>query len=121
MLSLTGGSMTTTRTCTWRTARSANYPHTIVPFTGDLPDHPGNYILAKEVPSGWIPLYIGQTASLKRGLSHLFQHESYPCAIQNGATHIHFYVNQKGEASRRAIEQALVKRYQPDCNRRTNT
>ena len=112
--------MTTTRTCTWRTARRANYTHIIAPFAGDLPDHPGNYVLAKEVPSGWIPVYIGQTASLKRELSHFFQHESYPCAIQNGATHIHFYVNQGGEASRRATQQALVKRYRPSCNRRTN-
>ena len=110
--------MTATRTCDWR-AGGANYPHTIVPFTGDLPDHPGNYILAREVPAGWIPLYIGQTDNLKEILSHPFRHENHPCAIQNGVTHIHFHVNRKGEASRRAIQQALAKRYRPACSRRT--
>ena len=110
--------MTSTRTCTWRTSPSSRYQHLITPFHGQLPNAPGNYILAREAPAGWIPLYIGQTNDLSHVLARLIQHESYPCAIQNGATHIHFYINQKGEASRRAIEQALVKRYQPACNTR---
>ena len=105
------------RVCTWRSGSGVRYPHDILPMDGDFPVAPGNYILAREMPTGWVPLYIGEAGNLKETLSGLVRHEKYPCAMRGGTTHIHLHTNPGGEQARLSEMRDLVARYRPACNR----
>ncbi len=58
-------------------------------------------------------VYIGQMSSLKDGLA---DHEKEACAKNEGATHVHAYINSGGEAVRLAEESDLIRRWKPVCN-----
>ena len=109
--------MTATRTCPWKTSRNRTYVHHIIPFTGHLPSEPGNYLLAMETPAGWIPLYMDDTADLQDVQKRTLADSAYTCALQGGATHIHYYINHDGAESRHTLRRDLVNRYRPACNR----
>jgi len=81
------------------------------------PRQPGNYIYAVEsTPSKLLPLYIGQTDDLDRGLL-----ERDPECNPFGATHLcaHFNYYEYGVAGRLAEERDLIELWQPACNRST--
>lgn len=82
-----------------------------------MPSDPANYILAKEDFMGWVPLYIGHAQDLRSRLEQLALHENHVCAIRRGVTHVHVFTNHEGEQAQRHIEEELVKRYRPACNR----
>ena len=111
--------MTTTRACAWTSNSGNRYDHEVYPIGGSLPHAPGNYILSKKTPTGWVALYIGQTNDLRQRISLLAQHGGHPCAIRSGMTHVHVYVNHGGRQSRLEIERELITRYRPICNRGT--
>ena len=60
----------------------------------------------------WVPLYVGQAASLSNRLSG---HEKWPQAVRLGATHIHAMAVQR-QADRDHVEEHLIKRWQPTLN-----
>jgi hypothetical protein len=99
--------------CVWTGLSGHQYEYTIYPAGTQWNDVPGCYIFAKRVPQGWVALYIGQTESFKNRFD---DHHKWPCALRNGATHVHARVNNAGETSRRTEERDLIERYQPTCN-----
>ena len=100
-------------TINWPGKSGKQYKYWISQIGGGFKDEPGNYIYAKDTPTGWFPLYIGETSSLK---DRLADHEKEPCAKQNGATHVHSHTEHGGEAIRRIEEEDLVEKWHPVCN-----
>lgn len=104
--------MTTTETCTWTGKSGTVYTYNIRPLDNNWNDVGGNYIFAKETtPTHWTSVYIGQTGSFRDRLPN---HEKRPCAIRNGATHIHAHTN--GESAREAEETDLLANHETPCN-----
>ena len=60
------------------------------------------------------PLYIGKTDSF---LDRLPNHEKWPEAARQGATHVHLLVMERADL-REEIEKALIEHYQPTLNDR---
>ena len=79
------------------------------------PNHvPANYIFARlNANNAWTPLYIGETSDLADRLTN---HEKWPCASQNGVTHIHAHTSPANEAQRKQEEADLIARWSPMCN-----
>ena len=96
----------------WR-GISGNYGYFIYRIGTVFKDEPGNYIYAKETSTSWIPVYIGQTSSLKDRLAN---HEKEECAKKNGATRLHAHTQSRGEVIRLAEESDLVRKWDPVCN-----
>lgn len=102
------------RTILWAGASGTQYKYWILDMDASLKDQPGNYIFAREVsPGRWVPLYIGETDSLRRRLA---DHEKLPCVRRNGGTHIHAHTSSSDEDVRRAEESDLIKKWDPPCN-----
>ena len=109
--------MTTTTKVNWQGTSGTVYPYDVFQLNTSWNDVPGNYIFAKRNSSGnWVPLYIGETVSLKNRLTPLSGHENWPCASRNGATHIHAHSSSPSLATRRSEESDLISRFQPACN-----
>ena len=108
--------MVTTSTQVWTGNSGKTYTYEVYPINGPFPSAPGNYIFAKENPSTWIPLYIGQSGDLRDRLTPITSHEKYPCAKARGITHVHVHVNYGGEQARLAEERDLIARWNPPCN-----
>ena len=49
--------------------RGRKYMYSVRRFEDFWADVPGNYIFAKRTSSGWVPLYIGETASLPKRMA----------------------------------------------------
>ena len=81
-------------------------------------DVPGVYIFAGTSADGrwWQAKYVGQTTSFETrlGLGNI-NHERWPEAIRQGATHIHARVVQN-EIERRSLESMLIESYNPPLN-----
>lgn len=74
---------------------------------------PGIYLFAGLNSAGkWYPLYVGQAKSLA---DRIPTHDKWQAARHLGATHVHAMVVQD-EAMRCAIEEALIRAYQPQLN-----
>jgi len=82
---------------------------------GEWRDVPGVYIMAGAADRWWQAYYIGQTESFAARLEY---HERWDEAAGRGATHIHACVVEDA-AQRIAMEQALIRAYNPRMNRRT--
>lgn len=105
--------MADTPTILWPGKSGIKYTYWIYKLGASFKDEGGNYIFAKETnPGSWTPVYIGQTDNLDKRLE---DHEKYPCAIRNGATHIHAHLNSKKE-DRLAEETDLIQGWNPVCN-----
>lgn len=101
-------------TIDWPGISGKNYRYWIHSIGTEFLNQGGNYIFAKETsPGSWVPIYIGQTSSLRNRLEN---HEKEACARRNGATHIHAHTTPI-ESSRPAEEKDLVDRWKPVCNR----
>jgi excinuclease UvrABC nuclease subunit len=100
-------------TIQWPGISGKSYKYWIHPLGTSFKDEPGNYIFAKKNASGkWVPVYIGQTKSLRDRLSN---HNEEPCAKKHGATHIHTHTS--GAEDERLVEESdLVKKWSPPCN-----
>lgn len=74
----------------------------------------GLYVFAQLDQAGkaWIPLYVGRAKSLHTRLSN---HEDWPEAEQEGATHVHVVV-VPNPATRRRLERDLYDEYEPLLN-----
>ena len=103
------------RTIMWAGASDKQYKYWITGMDVSFKDQPGNYIFAKETsPDRWIPLYIGETESLKDRLPN---HEKLPCVRRYGGTHVHSHTNPSDESVRRAEESDLIEKWDPPCNK----
>lgn len=79
----------------------------------DWLDVPGIYIFSKlNENKRWVAMYIGQADSLKERFSN---HEKWDEAKRKGMTRIHAMHVAK-QADRDAIEEDLIKKYQPPMN-----
>ena len=97
----------------WSGLSGEKYKYWIHPLGTTFKALPGNYIFAKETsPDHWLPVYIGQTESLR---DRLGGHEKEACAKRNGATHIHAHLNSSKQA-RLAEEKDLILKWKPPCN-----
>jgi hypothetical protein len=100
-------------TCIWTGKSGTKYEYTIYAIDTTWNDVAGNYIFAKQLPSGlWEALYIGQTDSFANRLPN---HEALPCVRRNGGTHVHAHTNTNKEA-RLAEEKDLLDNHNPPCN-----
>ena len=108
--------VTKTQTQTWEGKSGTKYTYEVYSLDTTWNDVPGNYIFAKRTPTGWRPLYIGETSSLKGRLTPLTSHEKYACAKRLGMTHIHAHTSSLVQHVRRAEEKDLVDRFTPACN-----
>lgn len=76
-------------------------------------DVAGIYIFCGITPQNqWKPYYIGQADSF---LNRIPNHERWDEAVQLGATHVHAMVVSEA-VNRDAIEQALIRSFQPVLN-----
>ena len=101
-------------TTTWIGASGARYTYEIHPVGTRFNAVPANYIFAKLLTTGRSSaLYIGQTDNLKERITP--SHHKWPCAEQNGMTHIHVHRNASA-AARLAEEQDLLNGMSPVCN-----
>lgn len=81
-------------------------------------DVPGIYIFAGMSADGrwWRAKYVGQTSSFITRLGpELNNHERWPEAIREGATHVHARVVQN-QIERRSLELMLIETYNPPLN-----
>ena len=102
-------------TIMWEGASGKQYQYWISPISMSFVDEPGNYIFVKETsPNNWIPLYIGQTESLKNRLA---DHEKLLRVIRNGGTHIHAHTTSGSEQDRKEEEADLLAKLDPSCNK----
>lgn len=77
----------------------------------------GNYILAKFEHHQWVPVYIGETASLQVELRDGYQHVAeWPCIKRSGATHIHVHTSSADPSARQAEVLNLRRAHAPVCN-----
>lgn len=97
----------------WPGKSGQQYGYWVSRIDANYLDEPGNYIFAKVVNGYWVAVYIGQTNSLANRLNN---HPKEPCAIRNGATHIHAHTNHQGENARKVEEVDLIENWQPVCN-----
>jgi hypothetical protein len=80
---------------------------------GDWNHSAGIYIFTGLNDAGqWVPLYIGQCDSFCNRMSN---HDRWEEAAGLGATHVHALVVPQ-VAARDAIEQTLIRHYQPTLN-----
>ena len=109
--------MVTTTKVNWQGKSGRTYEYDVYPLNTTWNDVPGNYIFAKEsTQRGWAPLYVGETGSLKDRLTPVSNHENWPCAKLNGATHVLAHVSNPDSRVRRAEESDLIGFYLPPCN-----
>ena len=107
----------TTQKVKWTGESGKQYEYWVYDTNTTWKDAPGNYIFAgRDQQNQWVPLYIGETGSLRDRLSPIDRHEKWPCARRNGATHVHAHVNQDGIQERRKEESDLIDAHNPRCN-----
>ena len=71
--------------------RGRKYLYSVRRFEDFWADVPGNYIFAKRTSSGWVPLYIGETASLQKRMAR--HHEAWDYCCNRGASFVLAHVN----------------------------
>ncbi len=101
-------------TVIWSGADDTKYAFKVYDPNPPWNDVPGCYIFAKQGPTGWQALYIGQTNSFQRRLTPA--HEKWQAAVQMGMTHIHAHTGNPEETVRLQEERNLVGRYRPPLN-----
>jgi hypothetical protein len=102
-------------TIIWVGASGKQYEYWISPISMPFVDEPGNYIFVRETsPNNWIPVYIGETESLKNRLA---DHEKLLCVLRNGGTHIHAHTSSGNEQARKEEEADLLAKWDPPCNK----
>ena len=103
------------QTILWTGASGKQYEYWISPMSMPFVDEPGNYIFVKETsPNSWIPIYIGETDSLKNRLA---DHEKLLCVRRNGGTHIHAHTTSGSQQVRKEEEADLLAKWDPPCNK----
>ena len=105
--------MTTTKrqTVVWTGNSATRYPYEVYTLDTVWNDVGGNYIFTRQTPTGWVCIYIGQTQSFKDRIPN---HEVWPCARRQGATHIHAHSNSNADARLRE-ERDLKAAYSELC------
>jgi hypothetical protein len=99
-------------TCNWPIGNNQIVEFTIYPKNEGWKHVAGIYIFSYHIPSGWVPLYVGQTDDFAKRPS---VHERLDEAVQLGATHIHARVVPL-QADRDRMEKALIAALQPPMN-----
>ena len=99
------------------TVKWLDTPFTVYELKGDWNEVPGLYVFAGLVKGRlgthqWHAYYIGQTEDFSVRLP---THESWPAAVQLGATHVHARVERKA-VERERLEKELIRNYQPNLN-----
>ena len=97
----------------WRGFSGIEYLYQGVAVGSELPNLPCNYIFTREEWEARKPLYIGQAENLGARIAN---HDKWPCLRANGVTHIHYRLNDQGEANRLAEERDLLYLHAPTCN-----
>ena len=101
----------TSGTQTWEGQSGNAYEFEVYAASTSFNDVSAVYIFARDNGTTWTPLYIGETGELGTRISG---HEKWPCATQNGVTHIH--VHRVAAADRMRVETDLIRRWDPVCN-----
>ena len=98
----------------WRGASNKQYGYWIAPLETEFRDAPGNFVIAKQTaPHKWAAIYIGETSSLKYGLS---DSEKFKKAVDKGATHIHVHVGSISEHVRKVERIDMIAHYRQHCS-----
>ena len=105
--------MATKPSVSWYGLSGKSYEYFVYPIDTKFESAAANYVYAKlSLHRTWVPVYIGQTGDLRERLP---DHEKRPCAIRQGATHIH--AHRSGDEHERRVEEAdLIRKYKPRCN-----
>ncbi len=104
-------------TITWPGKSGAEYKYWIHALGTTFKDVAGNYMFIKQTqPNRFVPIYIGETESLKDRLDNLDTHHKRACTKRDGATHLCAHTNSSGEEARRVEESDLIARWNPPCN-----
>lgn len=99
----------------WEGESGKTYRYEIYGIGTSFKDMPGNYIFTKKANfNQWLPVYIGETDSLKNRLPN---HEKLPCVERNGGTHIHVHFSSSDEEIRCSEEVDLINKWNPSCNK----
>jgi hypothetical protein len=94
--------------------RGRKYVYGVRKFEDFWADVPGNYIFAKRTSSGWVPLYIGETASLQKRMAR--HHEAWDYCRNRGASFVLAHVNIGDHKEREAEQRALMVAFDPPGN-----
>jgi hypothetical protein len=94
--------------------RGRRYTYSVRKLEDFWADVPGNYIFAKWTPSGWIPLYIGEAASLQKRFA--CPHQAWEYCRNRGASFVLARVNLDGPKAREDEQRALMVAYDPPGN-----
>ena len=94
--------------------RGRKYVYSVRKFEDFRADVPGNYIFAKRTNSGWVPLYIGETASLQKRMARV--HEAWDYCRNRSASFVLAHVNIGDHKEREAEQRALMVAFDPPGN-----
>lgn len=102
----------------WKGASGKTYKYwflgtTLAVVPSEIKHTAGNYMFVKRSGSGWLPVYIGQTGSLRNRIP---DHPELPCAKRNSGTRIMSHTTSNAEQLRRKEESDLIANYSPPCN-----
>ena len=80
-------------------------------------DVQGNFIFAKFEHHQWVPVYIGEAASLQTEFRDGYRHvREWPCIEREGATHVHAHTNSADRSARQTEVLNLRRWHYPTCN-----
>jgi len=94
--------------------RGRKYVYSVRRFEDFWAEVPGNYIFAKRTSSGWVPLYIGETASLQKRMARY--HEAWDYCCNRGASFVLAHVNLGDHKEREDEQRALMVAFDPPGN-----
>jgi hypothetical protein len=98
----------------WEGKSGKRYRSWIYPIGTEFSGGPGNYMFAREMPTGLFrPIYAGETGDLSNRFDN---HHKMPCIKREGATHICVHKSSENGNERRREEADIVARYNLVCN-----
>lgn len=108
-----------TQTASWTGQSGQQYEFHVYPAGHGFKKLPGLYMFVKRNLNGrWSSLYVGQTSDFKQRIDDgLSEHQAWPCATNNGATHIAAMVFTGSETERLKRETDLRRLLNPVCNK----
>jgi hypothetical protein len=94
--------------------RGRKYVYSVRKFEDYWADVPGNYIFAKRTATGWMPLYIGEAASLQKRMGR--HRDAWEYCRLRGASFVLAHVNLGDYKEREAEQRALMVAFDPPGN-----
>jgi len=102
----------------WQDAHGNRYSFQVDKLGVTYRPRPGVFIIARQVTSGWEPLFIGECASFEVQLNHnLTRLPQWDCILHAGPTHIFTLHVPDNPKLRQRIEASLRRAHPTPCNR----